>query len=79
MASLAPTAVDPVTRRASGPTLDHPVHPLGRWLFMAVLVAGLGYAGISIAIDTAHVGESIAVGAFVFLGLALLIALASNS
>jgi PiT family inorganic phosphate transporter len=59
----------------SGPRLDHAIHPLGRWLFLAVLVGGLAYAGISIATDTAQVGETLAGGAFAFLALALLIAL----
>jgi PiT family inorganic phosphate transporter len=61
--------------RPRGPTLDQPLHPLGRWLFLGVLVAGMVYTGISIAVDTAQAGESIAIGAFAFLGLALLIAL----
>ncbi|WP_174280480.1 inorganic phosphate transporter, partial [Sphingomonas bacterium] len=56
-------------------TLDHRMHPAGRWLFGAAAVVGLGYAGASILLDTAHVGETLAVGAFLFLGLALVIAL----
>ena len=51
------------------------MHPAGRWLFAGAAVAGLGYAGVSILADTAHVGESLAIGAFLFLGLALVIAL----
>ena len=58
-----------------GPRLDHSIHPAGRWIFLAVLVAGLAYAGISITIDTQQVGEQLATGVFLFLGLALLIAL----
>lgn len=60
---------------ARGPVLDAPVHPAGRWLFAGAAIAGLLYAAISIALDTASVGENIAVGAILFLGLALLIAL----
>jgi PiT family inorganic phosphate transporter len=60
---------------SSGPKLDHGIHPAGRWAFLAVLVGGLAYAGFSIAIDTAQVGETLAGGAFAFLALALLIAL----
>ena len=60
---------------ARGPRLDAPVHPAGRWLFAGAAIAGLLYAAISIALDTASVGENIATGAILFLGLALLIAL----
>ena len=63
----------PVEARHGG--LDKPVHPGGRILFLLVLLAGLGYAGTSIFLDTAHVGEPLAIGAFLFLGLALVIAL----
>jgi len=59
----------------TGPKLDHALHPSGRWIFLAVLIGGLAYAGFSIAFDTAQVGESLAGGAFAFLALALLIAL----
>ena len=59
----------------TGPKLDHSLHPSGRWIFLAVLIGGLAYAGFSIAFDTAQVGESLAGGAFAFLALALLIAL----
>jgi PiT family inorganic phosphate transporter len=55
--------------------LDHKVHPGAIIGFLAVLVAGLGYAGYSIFSDTQQVGETLALGAFAFLGLALLIAL----
>ena len=55
--------------------LNEPVHPAGRFIFLAVLAAGLIYAGSSIIIDTQTVGETLAIGAFLFLGLALLIAL----
>ncbi len=59
----------------TGPKLDHSLHPAGRWIFLAVLIGGLAYAGFSIAFDTAQVGETLAGGAFAFLALALLIAL----
>ncbi len=48
---------------------------MGRWVFTALLVGGLAYAGYSVAVDTARVGEPMAMGVFAFLGLALLIAL----
>ncbi|WP_082463869.1 inorganic phosphate transporter [Sphingomonas sp. Leaf17] len=79
MATLAsaPAAPAPVfgAPTLGGPNLDHAIHPSGRWIFLALLVGGLGYAGFSIANDTAQVGETLAIGVFAFLGLALLIAL----
>ena len=54
---------------------DHAIHPAGRWAFFAIMAIGLAYAGFSISIDTAQVGENMAMGVFLFLGLALLIAL----
>ena len=58
------------------PALDAPAHPASRWVFLAALAGGLGYAAISILADTQQVGESLATGVFLFLALALLIALA---
>ncbi|MBY0519098.1 MAG: inorganic phosphate transporter [Sphingomonas sp.] len=58
------------------PKLDAPAHPATRWLFLSALAGGLIYAAVSIAADTAQVGESLATGVFIFLGLALFIALA---
>ena len=55
--------------------LDHAVHPSAVIAFLIVVAGGLAYAGVSIMIDTAQVGEQLAIGAFLFLGLALLIAL----
>ncbi|WP_419827483.1 inorganic phosphate transporter [Sphingomonas sp.] len=75
---MATRAIDGgFTGRAEGSpvSLDHKVHPAGGIAFLAVLVAGLGYAAFSIFSDTQNVGEPLAVGAFLFLGLALVIAL----
>ncbi|HWI86702.1 MAG TPA: inorganic phosphate transporter [Sphingomonas sp.] len=55
--------------------LDHKIHPIGLIAFLVVLAAGLIYAGTSVLLDTSHVGEPLAIGAFIFLGVALLIAL----
>lgn len=60
---------------ARGPRLEHRGHPAGRWIFFGLLAAGIGYAGYSVIVDTAQVGEGLALGTFAFLGLALLIAL----
>ena len=77
--TFAPDAVtadsSATTAPHTGPKLDHSLHPAGRWIFLAVLIGGLAYAGFSIAFDTAQVGETLAGGAFAFLALALLIAL----
>ncbi|MEG3122751.1 inorganic phosphate transporter [Sphingomonas sp. GB1N7] len=54
---------------------DRPISPTARLLFLAALIGGLGYAGFSVFVDTRQVGESLALGVFAFLGLALLIAL----
>ncbi len=63
--------------RAHGPKLDRGMHPGGVIVFLLVLVAGLGYAVVSLIADMNAVGESpLAIGAFALLGLALLIALA---
>ena len=74
MASTAAT-IGEVEATPSGPKLDHGLHPAGRWIFAALLVGGLAYAGVSILSDTAEVGERLATGVFLFLALALVIAL----
>lgn len=58
-----------------GPPLDTPANPLARIAFFGAMAAGLVFAAISIAGDTAKVGEVIAIGTLLLLGLALLIAL----
>ncbi len=58
------------------PHLDERPHAGGALAFILVLVAGLGYAAFSIWRDVAASGEdNLAIGAFVLLGIALLIAL----
>jgi inorganic phosphate transporter, PiT family len=58
------------------PALDRGMHPGGIIAFLLVLVAGLGYAVVSLVADMNAVHqEPLAIGAFVLLGLALLIAL----
>jgi|HubBroStandDraft_1064217.scaffolds.fasta_scaffold00100_16 PiT family inorganic phosphate transporter len=62
--------------QAPRPHLEHKPHPAGALVFLLVLLAGLGYAAYSVSSDISNVGEhSLAIGAFVLLGLALLIAL----
>jgi PiT family inorganic phosphate transporter len=60
---------------AAKPGLDRKPSRLGIFGFLAVLAAGLAYAGMSVVRDTNAAGEPLAIGAFALLGLALLIAL----
>jgi PiT family inorganic phosphate transporter len=61
---------------AARPPMDAKPHAVGAIVFLAVLVAGLGFAAYSIATDISSVGEhDLAIGTLVMLGLALLIAL----
>ena len=65
-----------VADRSPRPHLDSQPHFAGAIGFLLVLAAGLGYAAFSIASDIEGVGDhTLAVGAFVLLGIALLIAL----
>lgn len=73
MASTATASIESVPRPRVD--LDRPTHPVARLVFALVLLAGLAYAGISVLIDTQQVGEQLALGVFLFLGLALVIAL----
>jgi PiT family inorganic phosphate transporter len=58
------------------PHLDGKPHVAGPIAFLVVLVAGLAYAAFSISRDMSNAGEhALAIGAFVLLGIALLIAL----
>jgi PiT family inorganic phosphate transporter len=58
------------------PHLDTKPHTVGAIVFLVVLAAGLAYAAFSISSDINSVGEhGLAFGAFILLGIALLIAL----
>ena len=58
------------------PHLDEKPHAAGAIAFLLVLVGGLGYTAFSIMNDMSQAGEhGLAIGAFVLLGIALLIAL----
>ncbi|OQW79064.1 MAG: anion permease [Proteobacteria bacterium ST_bin14] len=65
----------PEPTQADRPALDGPVNPIGRWLFILTIIGGLGFAGYSIATETAQVGETLALVTILLLGGALLIAL----
>ena len=60
---------------ARGPRLDQPNHPIVKFVFVALIIGALGYAGYSILVDTSHVGEQMATHVFAFLIVALVIAL----
>jgi len=68
-------SLEPSERAVGVPHMDRPLHPAGRWIFLAIIVGAIGYAGASIFFDTAQAGEGLAIATFAFLGLALLIAL----
>ena len=73
----APSAGERQTADKLHIDLSGKVHPAGAFAFFLVLVAGAAFAVFSIAQDlrTYGGGEPVAVGAFLLLGLALLIAL----
>ncbi|SEK34974.1 inorganic phosphate transporter, PiT family [Sphingomonas palmae] len=62
-------------QRSRAVELDRPAHPIARVVFAGLVIAGFAYAGVSVFLDTQQVGEQLATGVFLFLGLALLIAL----
>jgi PiT family inorganic phosphate transporter len=74
---MSDTTMGGLPRAASPkPHMDGKAHGLGVVAFFAVLLAGLGFVAYSVTRDMNGVGESnLAVGAFVLLGIALLIAL----
>jgi PiT family inorganic phosphate transporter len=75
MATTYSARPESAARASNGPRLDTSLPRAGRWAFLAILLGALAYAGFSIFVDTAQVGETMATGVFLFLGLALLIAL----
>ncbi|MGY2050025.1 inorganic phosphate transporter [Methylobacterium sp. JK268] len=73
--ALAPAAAR-VSAPRRGPSLDHRLHPGAIATFLLLLVGGLGYAVYGLVSDMHAAGQPpLAIGAFVLLGLALLIAL----
>ncbi|MEO5866328.1 MAG: inorganic phosphate transporter [Sphingomonas sp.] len=70
---IAPAESGAAPSNAHG--INRPLNPTARYAFFALLLGGLAYAGFSILDDTQQVGETLAMGSFLFLGLALVIAL----
>jgi inorganic phosphate transporter, PiT family len=60
---------------APRPKLDQGTHVAGKIAFLAVLLGGLGFAAWNILSDIQGAGETVEIGVFLLLGLALLIAL----
>ncbi|MCQ8784095.1 inorganic phosphate transporter [Mangrovibrevibacter kandeliae] len=77
MADTIATGADFAPEAAPKPrNLDHAVHPGLRILFFVVLVGAFAFAGYNIFTETQDIGEPLAFGPFLFLGIALIIALA---
>lgn len=74
---MATLAIDqaPQADTPRGPRFDYRTPAIAKLLFAAILIGGVGFAGWSVLTDTRGVGEELAVGAFAFLVLALVIAL----
>lgn len=74
---MATLAMDqaPQADTPRGPRFDYRTPAIAKLLFAAILIGGVGFAGWSVLTDTRGVGEELAVGAFAFLVLALVIAL----
>jgi inorganic phosphate transporter, PiT family len=70
--ALQSTSVGRVTLK---PNLDQKAHVSAALVFVLLLVCGIGYAAYGIFTDTTNVGEPLAIGALVLLGIALMIAL----
>jgi len=74
MADVA-VAPDITARAAHKPRFDGKTHPATVIVFLLLLIGGIGYAAYGFLNDLQHVHETLALGAFGLLGLALLIAL----
>jgi PiT family inorganic phosphate transporter len=72
---LATRASDIQAPGRTSRSFDHKIHPLGLAAFVFLLLGGLAFAATNVSLDTNHAGEPLAIGAFLFLGLALVIAL----
>jgi PiT family inorganic phosphate transporter len=70
--TIGPDVVAPVAHK---PRFDGKTHPATVIVFLLLLLGGIGYAAYSFLNDLQHVHETLAIGAFGLLGLALLIAL----
>ena len=75
MSDLAVANAGVSTQAAARPDLDGKPHVSMVAVFLLFLLSGIGYAAYGIFTDTSNVGEPLATGALLLLGVALLIAL----
>lgn len=75
MSDLALNDTGPTLQSASKPDLHRKPHVSMVAVFLLFLVSGIGYAAYGIFTDTHSVGEPLAIGALLLLGVALMIAL----
>jgi inorganic phosphate transporter, PiT family len=75
MSDLALTNTPRAAPAVARPNLDGKPHVSVTAVFFLFLVSGIGYAAYGIVTDTSSVGETLTLGAFVLLGVALMIAL----
>lgn len=75
MSDLALNDTGPTSQSASKPDLHRKPHVSMVAVFLLFLVSGIGYAAYGIFTDTHSVGEPLAIGALLLLGVALMIAL----
>src|SRR5215472_5962639 len=72
---MSEIALQPARRATAKPNLDQKPRVGATLVFVLLLVCGIGYAAYGILTDTNNAGEPLAIGAFVLLGIALMIAL----
>jgi inorganic phosphate transporter, PiT family len=75
MSDLALTNATPAAPASVKPNFDQRPHVSVTAVFIIFLVSGIGYAAYGVISDTSNVGETLALGALVLLGVALMIAL----
>jgi inorganic phosphate transporter, PiT family len=75
MSDLTLTSTPHAAPAVAKPNLDQKPHVSVTAVFILFLVSGIGYAAYGVVTDTSSVGETLALGAFVLLGVALMIAL----
>jgi inorganic phosphate transporter, PiT family len=75
MSDLTLTSPPPAAPAVAKPNLDQKPHISVTAVFILFLISGIGYAAYGVVTDTSNVGETLALGAMVLLGVALMIAL----
>lgn len=75
MASTALAGGESLASQRYDHGIYRPAPGWARWVFLGLLLGGFLYAAVSVLADTQAVGEQLATGVFLFLAVALLIAL----